>query len=176
MEVIKKYVSWLWWTCYYAVTPRSKDFGHYIRSLERRRVPWWKFQPHIYHRDGWSAWECSWKQGRHYVSKMMLQVEAHIDCETEEIIGVTVYDEICKPPYQPWKPPPYYPPPGTLSLEEAVTTGCCRICGGRLLEPNAKGEIEPLPLWKQFGECVWPARIITKFGEEFSHPDCVSAQ
>lgn len=174
MDTALKYFAWAWWCLFYAVTPRPKDLGDFIISHSRRRVPWWKFKPNVYHSDDGKQWRVSFKGEDSYTRTMQLQVEARIDRETEEIVGLTIWDEILKPPYKPWEPPPYNPPPGVIPLEEARETGCCRVCGGRLLEPNAEGNLEPLPMAGKFGDLVYPVAITLKFGKEFAHPSCLA--
>ena len=60
-----------------------------------------------------------------------------------------------------------------LTLDEAVSTGCCRICGGRMLEPGTTPMGYPKD-WKiNFGRMVYPIKIVLNFGKEFAHPDCI---
>ena len=60
-----------------------------------------------------------------------------------------------------------------LNLEEAVSTGCCRICGGRMLEPGTTPMGYPKGWKTKFRKLVYPIQIVLNFGKEFAHFDCI---
>ena len=168
-----KYIRWLFWLCCYAIAPRPKSLKSFIRKIERTRAPWWKFKPYVWRNSDGKMWEVRFSPERCYTQTMMLQVEAKIDCETEEIIGFNIFDEIRKPPYKPWQPPEYIPPYGIIPLEQAQATGCCRICGGVIFEPGSD-KLTYMNLGDKFREMVYPVPVVLQFGREFAHPECTA--
>lgn len=60
-----------------------------------------------------------------------------------------------------------------LTLKEAKETGCCRICGGRIIEPGTGPTGYPAGWQDMFGEMLFPVAVTLNFGGEFAHPKCL---
>lgn len=91
-----RYIRWLWWTVYYAVTPRPKKLESFVQKLERTEKPWWRFKPNVWHNAPASQWEIRFASDRDYTEQRMLEIEVSVSMETGQIVGMTVYDELLK--------------------------------------------------------------------------------
>ena len=56
-----------------------------------------------------------------------------------------------------------------LTLEEAKATGCCRICGGRIIEPDRTPMGYPKGWKEEFRQMLFPVKVILDYGTEFAH-------
>lgn len=61
-----------------------------------------------------------------------------------------------------------------ISLVEAKATGCCRICGGRIVEPGSSPPGYPVDWMNSFRKMVFPVNVVLNYGEEFAHSDCLN--
>ncbi len=92
---MKKLLKYLFWVSYYCFlpTPRSLE-GYLIRGM-RKRWPWKKFKPCVYHNDDGGFWQIWLSNDRGYTSadKALVGVDLHFSMETGKVVGFNVYDE-----------------------------------------------------------------------------------
>ena len=88
-----KTVKWLFFLAWYLFRQKPKDFAGYLKMLERRRSPWWKFRPCVYHNDDDKQWEIWFEDESSYGESRLWNVTVHVGQESGRVTGVLVCDE-----------------------------------------------------------------------------------
>ena len=91
------YLRWIFWSCWYAFRPRSKDLGAFLLRSERTAWPRWKFQPSVYHNELGNQWHVCFSGDRDYTEYRMIGLDVQISVETGAIVGLEIFDEMLLP-------------------------------------------------------------------------------
>ena len=94
--MVIKTILWLFWHAVYVFRPVPKSLEAFLIREWRLQPPWQRFKPYIYHNEEGSQWEVRWKDSQTFTRLQDLRVEAHVDTETGEIVGVTLWDEVLR--------------------------------------------------------------------------------
>lgn len=95
-----RYLRWLFWSLWYCWQPWPSDFDKAVLRAERTRKFWRKFQPCVYHDEDGAYWRI-WFSNEPSVA--VAEPDCKLPCvaqrsqHTNEIVGLTIYDESLKP-------------------------------------------------------------------------------
>ena len=88
------YIRWLFWELVYLFRRTPKDLGGFLIMSHRRRRPWWKFKPNLFHSDAGSEWHIYFEDAQCYTaSRIMLMVDLHIAFDGSRVTGLNIWDE-----------------------------------------------------------------------------------
>lgn len=90
------YLCWAFWCCYYVLVGFPPTIEGWITATERTRAPWWKFTPFAYHNDDGRYWEVVLRDDSYYACRRTITVDVLVSQETDEIVGLHLFDEVCK--------------------------------------------------------------------------------
>lgn len=93
---MKRLLRYLFWRLVYVFRRRPRTFDAFLLWGTRCRPPWWKFKPSLFRNDAGNQWEVYLANERCHMKRGILAVELHIGCDTGQIVGFTVFDEVLK--------------------------------------------------------------------------------
>lgn len=91
-----KFARWFFWRVFYTFRLRPKTFEGYMLRAIRRRWPWRKFRPSVWHNDDGKEWQIYFADERAFTERRTISVDCHIGMDSGTIVGFDVYDEILK--------------------------------------------------------------------------------
>lgn len=91
---MRKFVTWLFWTVYYAVRPVPRSLEGYLLRGTRRRWPWWKFKPSVWHNDDGRQWHICFREEESFRDQRDVTVWCEIGQESGDIVGLVVWDKM----------------------------------------------------------------------------------
>ncbi len=93
MKTVGAYLRWLGWSAFYLFVPKPKDLDAHLTRGWRTRPPWWTFKPCVWHNDDGKQWEVWFRNDIGYTTTEWVRCEVHRSFETDEIVGLTIWDE-----------------------------------------------------------------------------------
>lgn len=98
---IKGFCLWLFWTVFYSVRPRERDFDKYMKRTIRTSWPWWKFKPNVSYNEDGRMWHVHLANESSYTAVRTIKVPVYISEETGKIVGLNlsnyILSEVTKP-------------------------------------------------------------------------------
>jgi hypothetical protein len=90
-----KWLKWIFWSAFYAFRRQPKDMFTYLVRGERTRVPWWKFEPCVWHNKDGNMWHVRLTDEEDYVVSWdrQLRVSVHLGLDGHTVVGFDVFDE-----------------------------------------------------------------------------------
>lgn len=90
-------IVWFFWIVVYAFRPKPRDLQPFLIRGKRRRLPWWKFRPYVWHDEHRRRWGVWFDDDEGYTEVSDLKgVEIHRSMETHQIVGLTIPERVLK--------------------------------------------------------------------------------
>lgn len=86
--------AWAMWSLWYLLPgTKPREFGPWMKMIERTWFPFKTFIPNAWHNDDGSQWHVSLTDESYYVNRATIQVEAYFSFDDGRCVGFNVWDE-----------------------------------------------------------------------------------